>query len=359
MKPLRSTLIITLASGLAPGCGPDEDASLETPDLHIHGELDGACSAFGRLYERELERVELALGRELLEPIDVFVGRQAVDDACLLTSEAEPLAGCTISPTEIVTTLPALSHELVHAIREQHGVSGSPFVEEGLATMIGTGRPSLALSIELDPADPAHAIAAQLDHGWPELSAIDRAVGAHFLHWMEQAYGLATLREFLWSEGVTRGDAIAAAFDDATGETLAEGEARWSEEADAEVRFSDLCYGRPAPKLPPAGLVVEASACCDDPDVEQAEPPLLRMGHRCFTLPAETTLEVELSSGDGELVLRPDGCEGTPVVLRPGQSTSVVAGACRWQAMVVGPEQCDGDGETSEGIRYAITPTPR
>lgn len=359
MKPLTLTLNILLVPGLALGCGPGEEDSLETQDLHIHGELDGACSALGRLYQRELARVELALGRELLEPVDVLVGRQAVDDACVPVREAEPLAGCTISSTEIVTTLPALSHELVHAIREQHGVRGSPFVEEGLATMIGTGRPSLALTIALDPSNPEHDIAAQLEHGWSELSEIDRSLGAHFLRWMEQAYGLATLQEFSWSAGVSRGDAVAAAFDDATGETLAEGEARWSEEADAEARFADLCYGRPAPELPAEGLVVEASACCDDPDVEQAEPPLLRMGHRCFTLPGETSLDVELSSGDGELVLRPDGCEGAPVVLGPGQSTRLAAGACRWQVMVVGPEQCDGDGEASERIRYAITPGPR
>lgn len=359
MKPRILTLTTPLGLGLALalGCGPGEDDSLDTEDLHIHGELDGACSALGRLYERELARVELALGRELLEPVDVLVGRQAVDETCMPEAE-DPLAGCTPSSTEIVTTLPALSHELVHAIRQQHGVRGSPFIEEGLATVIGTGRPNLAISIELDPTDSAHAIAPQLDHGWSELPEVDRSLGAHFLHWMEQAYGPSTLQALLWSEGVRRGDAVAAAYDDATGESLAVGEVRWSEEAEPEVRFADLCYGRPAPGLPAEGLVVEASACCDDPDVEQAEPPLLRMGHRCFTLPAATTLDVELVSGDGELVLRPDGCEGSPVVLGPGQSTRVVAGACRWQAMVVGPEQCDDDGEASERIRYAITPEP-
>jgi hypothetical protein len=359
LKPRTLPQSPSFALVLVLGCGPGEDESLETEDLHIHGELGGACSALGRLYERELARVELALGRELLEPVDVLVGRQAVEETCMPTSEAEPLAGCAPSGTEIVTTLPALSHELVHAIRQQHGVRGSPFIEEGLATVIGTGRPTLALSIDLDPTDPEHAIAPQLEYDWFELPAIDRSLGAHFLHWMAQAYGPSTWRGFLWAEGVGRGDAVAAAFDDATGETLTQGEARWREDAEAEVRFSELCNGRPAPELPAAGLVVEASACCDDPDVEQAEPPLLRMGHRCFTLPADTTLDVQLVSGDGELVLRPDGCEGTPMVLGSGQSTRMVAGACRWQVMVVGPEQCDADGEASERIRYVITPDPQ
>jgi hypothetical protein len=104
-------------------------------------------------------------------------------------------------------------------------------------------------------------------------------------------------------------------------------------------------------------LRVEASACCDDPDVEQAEPPLLRMGHRCLTLPASAAVDVELVTGDGELVLRPDGCEGDPVVVASGQATTLVtAGACRWQAMVVGPERCDADDEDAGVVRYAITP---
>ncbi len=38
-----------------------------------------------------------------------------------------------------------------------------------------------------------------------------------------------------------------------------------------------------------------------------------------------------------------------------GGLTSIVAGACRWQAMVVGPERC-GD-EASGRVRYAIAPS--
>jgi hypothetical protein len=148
------------------------------------------------------------------------------------------------------------------------------------------------------------------------------------------------------------------AFTEATGQTIAVAQERWRDDAELYAMFGGHCHGLPAPPLSAEGLLVEVSApCCDDPEVEQFEPPLLNTGQRCFTLPTDTEVDVEMLAGEGTLVLRPDGCGPTtpssPLLLLPGEATTVTMTACRWWAMVVGPERCEG-GET---IRYAVTPS--
>jgi hypothetical protein len=99
-------------------------------------------------------------------------------------------------------------------------------------------------------------------------------------------------------------------------------------------------------------LVVEGPACCTDPTAEQGELPWLALGSHCFTLSAPTELQVELISGDGQLVLRSDYCDSTLVVLGPGESETITAPACRWKVVFAGTEHCD----EALGYRYAITP---
>jgi hypothetical protein len=75
----RASLVVLL---LALGCGDDQLPVLETEHLRFHGELDGTCEALGRLYEREVARIEASLGREFLEPIDIHVGDAAIERWC-------------------------------------------------------------------------------------------------------------------------------------------------------------------------------------------------------------------------------------------------------------------------------------
>jgi hypothetical protein len=341
---------------LALGCSDDDPPVLESEHLRFHGELDGACDALGTLYERELARIEASLDRDLLEPIDVHVGEAAVEQWCSTSVDpGEPLpAGCAPSGTLLATSLDALSHELVHAVRLQHDVDGVPLIEEGLATMLGTGRPSVSLAISVDANDPDAAPVPRLELDSREETAVDRSIGAHFLHWIGETYGREPMLAFSWSNGV-RGDdpvAVQASFAEAIGETMLAAQDRWSDESEPRVVFSDLCYGIETSPLPDTGLLVEGPACCTDPSAEQGEPPLLRLGSRCFTLSASTELQLELISGDGELVLRPEGCDSTLVVLGAGESETITASACRWKAMFVGPEHCD----EPVGFRYAVTP---
>jgi hypothetical protein len=341
------------------GCGPaePEPPELETEHLRFHGELDGACGALGVLYEREVDRIQHELGRELLEPVDVHVGYDEVERRCPAgTSQRDPtLAGCVVSGTEVATTLSALSLQLVHATRLQHGVRGIPFIEDALLGMFGVGRPSTGYVMMLHP-DSDYAIRPQLAYDWSQKSLVDGGLAVHFLHWVEQAYGSQAFQEWLWSDAVREGNGVEAAFTEATGQTIAVAQERWGDEAELHAVFGGFCHGLEAPPLPPEGLLVESPACCDAPGVEQSEPPLLNLGQRCFTLPADTEVDVELLTGEGELVLRADGCGPTwhsPLVLQPGEATTVTLSACRWKVAVFGPERCEAGDE----VRYAITPS--
>jgi hypothetical protein len=342
------------------GCGPGQHPRLETEHLTFHGELDGVCEAFGRLYEREVDRIEHELGGELREPVDVHIGLDEVERRCPTgTSEGDPyLAGCVVSSTEVVTTLEALSKQLVTVTRDQHEVRGIPFIEEALPYMFGVGRPSTGLvATVVNPDYPDYDIASHLDYGWSDESPISTGLASHFLHWVQHAYGSQAFHAWLWSDGVREGKDVADAFAKATGQTIAVAQERWGEESESDAVFHGFCHGMPAPPLPAEGLVVEASACCNAPEVEQFAPPLLSVGSRCFTLPTDTEITLEMLAGEGTLALRPDGCGPTspslPFFVERGEAATVTMTACRWSALVLGPERCEEGAE----VRYAITPS--
>jgi hypothetical protein len=350
---------LLLSLPLLIGCGPEANPRLETEHITFHGELEGACEAFGALYEREVRRIEHELGRELLEPVEVYVGLDEVEQRCpedTPTSDL-PVAGCVVSSTEIVASFDGISLQLADVARRQHGVRGIPFIEKALPRMIGLSRPFPGHVVEADPWRYEHAIAPQLAYDWSEEAHVNVSLAMHFLHWAKQAYGPEAVQAWLWSDAVREGsDGVDAAFAEATGQTVAVAQARWSDEAEREVYFDGRCHGLPAPPLPAHGLVAESAACCDAPGVEQSHPPSLDMAQQCFTVSADTEVEVELLAGDGTLVLRPDGCLASgfvsPLVLESGQAATVTLSPCLWRAMVVGPERCDAGHE----VRYAITP---
>lgn len=353
--------LYALSLPLAIGCGPAEPSLLETEHLSFHGEVQGACGeALGVVYEREVDRLEHELGRGLLEPVDVYVGLDEVAERCpadVAEARGSLPAGCMVSDTAVATTLDGLSIHLVSVTRRQHGVDGIPLIENALPYMLGLGRPSNGFVVERSPWRYEEAIGQQLAYGWSDEDLVDSGLGMHFLHWMEQAYGLPAVQAWLWSEGMREGAGVEAAFAEAAGETIEVAEARWSDEAEEDAVFGGLCYDMPAPPLSARGLTVEASPCCGEPGVEQFEPPLLNVGQRCFTVPEDTEVRVELLAGEGTLVLRPDGCSPTnphsPLLVQPGEATTVTMSACRWRAMVIGPEHCDEGDE----VRYAITPS--
>lgn len=353
MRPRASVLALLLVLG----CSEDDLPVLESEHLRFHGELDGACHGLGTLYERELARIEASLGRELLEPIDIYVGEAAIEQWCSTSVYPdEPLpSGCAPSGTLLATSLDSLSHELVHAIRRQHGIYGVALIEEGLATMLGSSRPSKPEAVSVDASDPDAAPIPRLEHDHLEETRGDRSIGAHFLHWVGEAYGRDPLLAFLWSDGVREDDAAAvqAAFAEAIGETMLAAQERWSSESAPDVQFSDLCFGIDTAPLPAAGLIVEGPACCSDPSAEQGEPlGLLRLGNRCFTSTETTKLLVELHVGDGQLILRSDSGDPTLVLLWEGESETITVPAGRWKAMYVSPESC----EETVGFRYTVTP---
>lgn len=340
------------------GCGPEEEhPRLETEHLSFHGELEGACEALGRLYERDLDRITHELGGELREPVDVYIGLDEVERRCAVSTPewGGRLAGCVISNTEVAATLEGLSLNLVNVIRKQHEVRGIPFIEKALPYMLGVGRPTAGFVVSVfNPRDPDYDVAAELSYGWSDESHVSIGLAVHFLHWVGQAYGSRALQAWLWSDEVREGTDVAAAFIEATGQSIAVARERWGDESEHDAVLEGFCHGMPAPPLPPEGLFVEASPCCDDPTVEQHEPPLLDVGSRCFTLPVDTEVTMQLLTGEGTLALRADGCgTGSPLFVELGQASTVTLPACRWIATVVGPERCEEGAEMS----YVIVPS--
>ena len=223
--------------------------------------------------------------------------------------------------------------------------------------MIGYARPTVGYVVSAEPWRDENAIAPQLEYGWSDEALVDMSLAMHFLNWAEQAYGLRAVQAWLWSDAMLEGTEVEAAFAEATGQTIVIAEDRWSEEAEREAYFQDLCYGLPTSPLPAEGLVAESPACCDAPGVEQSHPPALNMAQQCFTVDRETVVDVEMLSGEGIFVLRPDGCDSwgsvDRIVLDPGEAATVTLTPCRWKAGVFGPEHCEEGGE----VRYAITPS--
>jgi hypothetical protein len=356
---MRRLIFVPSLVSVVLACGPGQDPRLETEHLTFHGELDGVCEAFGVLYEREVDRIEHELGRGLREPVDVHIGRAEVGRWCPAgTSERyQSLAGCVVSDTEVASTPHALSLQLVQVTREQYGVRGIPFIEKVLPYMFGLGRPSAGhIATVVNPSDPDYDIASQLLYGWSDESLVSTGLASHFLHWVQQAYGPQAFEAWLWSDGVREGRDVAEAFAEATGQTIAVAQRRWGDESESDIVFGGFCHGMPAPPLSAEGLLVEASACCDAPGVEQHAPPLLNVGSQCFTLPADIEVTVEMLAGEGTLVLRPDGClasPSSPLLVELGEAATVTMTACRWIAMVMGPERC----EEGDEVRYAITPS--
>jgi hypothetical protein len=357
---LRRAIVVSLPLVIA--CGPGQQPRLETEHLTFHGELDGICGAFGALYEREVDRIEHELGRGLLEPVDVHVvmSLEEVERRCPegTVRDYSSLEGCVVSNTEVIAFVDGISLQLADVTRRQYGVRGIPFIEKALPRMIGYARPTVGVVVSAEPWNDEHAIAPQLAYDWSDEALARPGLAMHFLHWAEQAYGLQAVQAWLWSDAVLEGEDVEAAFAEATGQTIAVAQARWSDEAEAEAYFDDFCYGLPAPPLPAEGLVGEGSLCCDDPGVEQAHPGLLSSAQQCFTVASDIVVDVELLAGEGELVLRPDRClsswdKVSPLVLSPGESATVTLTPCRWKALVFGPERCEAGGE----VRYAITPS--
>jgi hypothetical protein len=353
---VRPLLIASLSFVL--GCGPEAELpQLETEHFSFHGELEGACDALGRLYERDLDRIAHELGGTLREPVDVYIGFDEVERRCsAYNSEWDSqLAGCVVSDTEVAATLEGLSLHLVNVIREQHEVRGIPFIEKALPYMLGVGRPTAGFVVSVfNPRDPDYDIAAQLSYGWSDEPLVSIGLAVHFLHWVGQAYGSHALRAWLWSDEVREGTDVTAAFIEATGQSIAVARERWGDESEYEAVLDGFCHGMPAPPLPPEGLFVEASPCCDDPTVEQHTPPLLDVGTQCFTLPVDTEVTMQLLTGEGTLALRSDGClTDSPMFVELGEASTVTLPACRWIATVIGPERCEEGAEMS----YAITPS--
>jgi hypothetical protein len=193
------------------------------------------CGHTVSVVEAEADRIASQLGLGDPDVVPVNLGSwELVRERC--APAGADLQGCVLGGPVVETTLTALPHELVHALRSQQaGAKTTAFFEEGLATVLGSG-PLQSFSVTLDegPRDPEPVLAA-IDVPREEVSY---PVAGHVVAWWVEEFGLPTVIDFYARP--SEGD-VEARFLAVFGETIDASIRRWAREAPASVVLSPPC----------------------------------------------------------------------------------------------------------------------
>ena len=346
----RRTLIVLSALGIAAaGCSPPEP-DLVAGILSFQDLEEPLCASADRLLSGEIARIEQAVGLEFREPVTVFT--EDVEERCveatLPLDVFEGAQGCALSGTRVASGLDVLSHELVHALRLQHDIVGTPFFEEGLASSLGDRRPLGIRTIELDPpASPTQPEDAA-SVPWGEHTYQDLQTGTHFVAWLRETH-VAELLTF--SSQAYDATSVVQVFEDAFGVSLPETAEMWRSDAPNSYRLSSFCAGRDSLE---ANEIIEVvgQASCADPTTEALGPESLFAGRVCFEVVEETPYVVSLSAEDGVLLLEPLSCElPARATVEAGSTRELTLAPCTWMAVfsvTSGPQD----------FTFTIEPTP-
>ena len=320
-----------ISGGLVACTEPDDAAADAIGGVVILEGSPALCAGAPALIEREVRRLEAELGGPFAEPVHVVVEdvAQACADAALPVDIGVGAAGCALSPDRVATDLGYLSHELVHAHRLQHGVEGTPFFEEGFATVLGDRRPVGVVEVERPTAATAGDVVRAATLSYSEYTADDLALGKHFVAWLASDVRAGTGGVALARYDETTLDAEVVA---AYGDTLDNLAQRWEEQSAEAYLFSDLCAEDI--ELGGEGVQREGMVACDDPQTVALKGSVLQDSGTCFRVSEPAEVQIELAADVGELLLRPLDCPGTNrVVVVAGELLAIDLPACQWSAM--------------------------
>lgn len=193
------------------GCSPNWDTQYSTDHLEIETQFsDPLCEGDLQRWEAlvvDIEdnlgvSLEPGLGISLWDELDWPYGRWCPKWA----------TGCYSRPAHrIYATFSSIEHELVHAVAQSLGLN-EPFFDEGVAEALQSAPTRFSASV------PSSNLGLKG-------SELNRTTAAHFVRWLFETYGTEPLRELLASKGDLD------AFADAYGQSFAEVEARYFEEA--------------------------------------------------------------------------------------------------------------------------------
>ena len=340
MTGTRRHLAVALFVG---GCAAEPDGR-----LRLHADSDAVLCEGTRVdLALDVDRLADRLGLPVLAPIDLHYGTAAVLDRC-----AGLTGGCTWGFADDVAIAAAnpkdATHELVHALRRQHGFDGPRSVEEGLAQIL-SGRPGnvVASSLLGDPTEgPAQLwpLSAEAFYARDPIYVVSTLV----IDWLLATHGEDTVIAFASDPAFADGAAftelnaaIPRYFDDDL-DTLDE---RWRQETSGSFRVGSRCDDDPQVLTDP--LVWGGTLdCAEDPDTLDAGMDddgiaIPRARTMCVQIEAADRVRVRLDApvGYAEVFAEPP-CQGlttAPVAtVMAGDVAAIDVDACTWAIVVRG-----------------------
>ena len=214
-----------------PVCAEDETtADYETEYLRVVNHTGGPlCAGTLDMLDAEVERLERLMGLPVEAPFIVDYGVSAVSATCDFDLESQG-GGCVDGygcETRVSTSYEAQVHELVHAVRQLHGIRGPAVLEEGLAVILGNERPSRGYRIGVSSLEP-RSMLELLELSPGEVGLERYAYGAHFLSFLMDECGQASVLEVL--SGPDYPDRLGELIEEHLGESLGRLDERWREE---------------------------------------------------------------------------------------------------------------------------------
>lgn len=341
--------VVVVTGGLAGACAEPEAAmrpSGSEPARVIVEPAEGArlCAGTEAWAEQEIARVEQQIGLLPAYELVVTLGDSAVADRCVESGDPQTVLGCTVgdgAATTVSATLPAFSHELVHALRRHAGLETQAMFEEGFAEWINGSDP-LARSVVLDPGwlSEQEQPEALVHLGYSRFRRAQNYLTAtHLFDFMEQARGAEALAAFM-VQGVDRsGDAASARFEAHFGVSLADEAQAWRDAGLQAFGRGDPCGAGVESSVPGDDVSVQATVDCDEDDVMGLEgDEEVMWTRRCVELSAGI-YDARLTTGSGVARLEPvrgscasdSSASGMGAhVIEAGQPDEVALAACTW-----------------------------
>ena len=300
---------------------------------------DKFCAGSHLRIGQEVGRIEAEVGLDFLGPVDVYLDRidEFCADANLPVDITVGAGGCALDGQTVAADGGSLSHELVHALRFQHGIRGSPFFEEGIAAAVGNGHPSLSWSISKSDFS-GRSLASSATVSWSAHELDDIRFGAHLTSWaLADDVLRPQLQDFL-SVDYTMDPS--SELEEAFGGSFHEIESRWASSSEDSYFHSGRCDGVDIVELNRGPVEIEGSAGCDDPGTEGLRDSLLLAGRACFRLAAPALVRMSSQAELGTLLVLPVDCSGALASAPAGQSDEVVLDGCTWAvAFTTGGDQ--------------------
>ncbi len=208
---------------VGPGCAPQgfDGPTYDTQRLHIETSFEQPlCVGDLTEFEDFVDHVEETLSVELETPLNIFLREELLIldwQGCGRVQGGQ--LGCYRHSTHTVyADFTVIHHELAHAVTASLG-RASPFLEEGIATAMGTGIVLFNVS-GIEPGSSLRLPPSKLLY----------ADAAHFTRWLLETRGAAKWRE-LYAKGVASRGGQKSDFEDVYGITFAELQEEFFEDA--------------------------------------------------------------------------------------------------------------------------------